>query len=77
MSRIPLFAVTLVVLMFVASQVVAQSSDAPTHTMRPVIRGRTAAVASITRSGAPRSTSDNRAIAIVPSRNRIVCDKFA
>ena len=47
MSRIPLFAVTLVVLMFVASQVVAQSSDAPTHTMRPVIRGRTAAVASM------------------------------
>ena len=47
MSRITLFAVTLVVLMFLASQTVAQSGDAPAHTLRPVIRGRTAAVASM------------------------------
>ncbi len=36
-----------VLLLVLVPQALAQSSDTPTHTMRPVIRGRTAAVASM------------------------------
>jgi gamma-glutamyltranspeptidase / glutathione hydrolase len=42
--RLTLFAVTLILLMFPGPEMVAQND---THTMRPVIRGRTAAVASM------------------------------